>query len=207
MFKEFVIAALLIVAVPAMACNPKLELQMSVDHPPPTIRSTYNLDKISSLAASVGQPLHHEAFGFYISTFGYNIKIDDKVTKRTACEGPVAEIRLFLTNRVIELASDLESHGCRREPISAHYLLHARLDDEILGIYAGQVMAALRARFAGHSFEDPGRGNVHYIAGTAIRQVVDRVLQSFGHARDLAIATADNDQELKRLTSACNRSL
>jgi hypothetical protein len=203
MFNGLVIAALLIGVAPAIACSPKLKLGVTVDHPLPIIRSTYNLNEIRNLAANSTQPLSHEAFGAYITTFGYQITAEYKIVADADCGTADAEVHLFLTNRIIEIASDLENYGCRRDSITAHYMLQAQNDDRIITIYADRIAEALRVRFDTHSSGDPHRDDVRYVARTAIKAVVDSAFQSFTDARETA--AADNGQEVARLASACTQ--
>jgi hypothetical protein len=207
MFNGPVIAALLIGATPAPGCGPTPQVEVTVDHPPPGIRLTYELNEIQALAAGSRQPLRHEAFGFYISVFGYDIRGANKVGGTPDCRATATKVRLFLVNRTIEIASDLENHGCSLDSITAHYMKHARNDDTILMIYADRIVKALRVRFGAHSFADPARNDNVYGAGTAIKEVVENVLQSFSQARQTAATRTDNEQELERLASACTRSL
>jgi hypothetical protein len=207
MFHGLVIATLLIGVAPAMGCSPTLQTEVTVDHPPPTIRSTYDLKEIQALAVSSGQPLRHEAYGFYISVFGYNISAGYKAGGTSGCEAVDAKVDLVLANRTIEIANDLKDHGCRPDTVIAHYLLHALNDDEIFTIYASRIAQALRSRFDGYSFDDPEGGDVLQVAGSAVKDVVGSVLQSFEQARETAAASADSDQELERLAGACIRSL
>ena len=54
---------------------------------------------------------------------------------------------------------------------------------------------------------DPGQGDVRDKATAAIGQVMDEVLESYGQDRGKALAAADNEEELKRLSGACIRAL
>jgi hypothetical protein len=203
MVRGLAVAALLIDVTPAIGCSPQLALAVNVDHPPPVIRSTLDLHEIRALAASLAQPLHHDAFGFYVATFGYDIQSRYNLAGPLDCGVIIARIRLFLENRAIEIASDLQNHGCRRESITEHYMLHARTDDEALVTYAGRIVEALTTRFTSYSLGDSDPNDIRQAAGIAIKEVVSNELRSFTYAREMAATAADNDQELNRLASAC----
>ena len=207
MVGEAALAAWLASAMPITACAPKLDLTVIAAHLPPTVQSTYGLDEIRSLAARSGRPLRHEAFGFYLSTFGYRVAVDHRKVAGADCGMIAAEVRLVLGGRLIEIASDLEHRSCRREVILSHYMLHAQYDDVALSAYANRALKELQSRPDAQLLGDPGQGDIQDAAATAIKQVMDEVLRSFDQDRQDALAAADNDDELRRLSGVCGRAL
>jgi len=207
MLGEAALAVLLTGATPVAACTPKLDLTVIADHLPPAIQSTYDLEEIRALAKSMGRPLRHDALGFYASTFGYKIGVDLRKPVGAECGVVVAEVRLILGGRLIEIARDLEARSCQRDVVVSHYKLHAQQDDKALSAYANRALEALRTRPEAHLLGDPGQGDLRDTATASIQKVMDEVLESYDQDRGRALAAADNDEELKRFSGACIRAL
>jgi hypothetical protein len=204
---EAALAVLVTSIAPASDCTPRLDLTVIADHLPPALRSTYDLDEIRVLATRTGRPLRHEALGFYVSTFGYKVGVDLGKPVGAECGVVIAEVRLILGNRLIEVARDLEARSCQRDVVVSHYKLHAQHDDKALNAYANRAFEALKTKPEGDLLGDPGQGDVRDRATAAIGQVMDEVLESFSEDRGHALAAADNEEELKRISGACIRAL
>ena len=207
MVGEVALAVMLAGATPAAACTPKLDVTVDAEHRPPTVRSSYALDEIRALAQRAGRPLRHEAFGFYVSTFGYKIDVDHRTTPGSECGTVIARVRLVLGGRLIEVAKDLEARSCQREVIVAHYKLHAKNDDKALSVYASRAYEAFKTKPVDDVLGDRDQGNVRDTATAAIGRIMDEVLESFDQDRSNALAAADNEEELQKLSSACIRAL
>jgi hypothetical protein len=207
MLGEAALAVMLAGTAPSAACTPKLDMTVIAEHLPPAVRSTYDLDEIRMFARRTGRPLRHEALGFYISTFGYKIGVDLKKGVGSECDVIIAQVRLILGGRLIEIAKDLEARGCQREVVVSHYMLHAQHDDKALSAYANRALETLKTRPEAHLLGDPGLGDMRDTAAAAIQRVMDEVLESFDQDRGNALAAADNEVELNRLSGACIRAL
>lgn len=93
---------------PAWRVRRQLDLTVVADHLPPAAQSAYGLDEIRELAARSGRPLRHEAFGFYVSTFGYKIGVDLRRAANIGCGVIVAETSI----NSAAVTSDLSSTPC-----------------------------------------------------------------------------------------------
>jgi hypothetical protein len=195
--------AMLLTSVPTSTCTPKIDVAVIAEHLPPAIRSTYDLDEIRELAKRSGRPLRHETLGFYLSTFGYNVGVDIKKGVGSECDVVIAQVRLILDGRLIEIPKDLESLSCQRDVVVSHYMLHAQFDDKALSVYANRAHERLRTSRLG----DPGQADLRDTTAAAIRKVMDEVLQSYDQDRGNALAAADNATELNRLSGACARAI
>ncbi|MGE0372900.1 MAG: hypothetical protein AB7Q01_13530 [Gammaproteobacteria bacterium] len=207
MLGEAMLAALLTGTPPAAGCTPRLDLTVIAGHLPPAIRSTYDFDEIRALATRARRSLRHEALGFYASTFGYQVEVDLRTAPGSTCDVVVAQVRLILGSRFIEIAKDLEARGCRRDIVVSHYMLHAQHDDRALSAYANRALEALKAQPEAHLLGDPGQRDPRDAVTASIQKIMDNVLESYDEERRNALAAADNDEELKRLSGACIRAL
>jgi hypothetical protein len=207
MLGEAALAVMLAGTAPATACTPQLDMTVIAEHLPPAIRSTYDLDEIRTFAKRTGKPLRHEVFGFYISAFGYKIGVDLKKPPGSECGVVIAQVRLILGDRLIEIANDLTARNCQRELIVSHYKLHAQQEDKALTAYANRAHETLKTKPTAYLLGDPGQADMRDTAAAAIQSVMDEVMESFDQDRSNALAAADNEVELNRLSGACARAL
>ncbi len=208
MVGEVVLVALMMTTVPVAACPPEMALDVLAEHHPPTVRSSYNLDQIREFATHMGRPAKHEPLGFYASIFGYTVDVQQTAVGMPGCKPAVAaRVRLILGGRLVEIGADLQSHGCQRNVILSHYMLHAQYDDEALSAYANRAMDALGKISTTELLGNQAQGSLVDNAAESIRRTMDKVLLSYDNVRAEAMALADNPEELNKLTNACRRTL
>jgi hypothetical protein len=140
--RALLVLMFLIAVAPAIACTPKLQLTVTAEHTAPVLQTTYALAQIRSLAHAMDYHLRHDVYGFYVSVFGYMVAIDRSSSE---CGEVGAKVRLRLSNRVVEIARDLEDQGCRPGEVISHYMAQARTDDEVLSLYAERIRKRLAA--------------------------------------------------------------
>src|SRR5689334_11220965 len=107
MMSQAVLTILLASAMPVVACTPKLDVKVTGEYHPPVVLSTYDANAIRALPVSAGQPLRHEALGFYIATVGYEVEVGAAMSAASECPVVTTVVHLRLGAHLIEIARDL----------------------------------------------------------------------------------------------------
>jgi hypothetical protein len=161
-------------------------------------------DEPPSSARTCGHTLCHRVLGFYVGGFGQEIRIDREPRispDGNNCDSLVTvSVHLSLTNRIIEVANDLESQGCRREVAWEHYRKHAAADDAVLSQYVQPVTVALQTAWP--EMQDLlGQGSDNDMAAlkTVIQSLLAKALQDYDQVRAEAFSAVDNPEEANNL--------
>ena len=206
-FAGLTAGALLIPSQAAAACpdEPRLTVAVVAEHHPLVMRSSYSFAQLREFAASAGYKGPHAPFGFYAGTFGYSVEIRDAEAGQPGCKQAVrVQVSMTLGSRLIEVGTDIP---CRRDAVLSHYQRHAEQDDTLLSGYARRALVTFdrmsSAELLGTQMQDKGTEAVTEV----IRSIMDRLLQPYDLDRKAALAAADTDAELLRLSAACGRKL
>jgi len=200
------LSVVLVAAGQPEACRepPRIASSVVALHGPVSEQTSYRRAEVQELARRSGLPLRHEPLGFYIGGFGQEILIDSE--RRTSTDGTRCDylttvtVRIYLINRLIEIASDLEVYRCKPEAVLQHYRMHAIADDMVLSRYVQPLNDALREAWPRMESKLGQSGN-NDIPGlrVAVQKLLEEVLRDYDPARAGALAAVDNPKEIENL--------
>lgn len=204
MATPIIIAAALLVGASTPPCSgpPDLEVEVVVTHEPIIERQTYRVAEIEELARLSGRVLRHQPLGFYTGGFGQTILVEQE--QRSPRDGmcstiTIITVQLYLTNRLIEVARDLEIEGCRPEIVREHYRKRAAADDTVLSRYVHPVTIALQtARPQIQSLLRQGDASDTSIK-VAVGRILERALERYDQVRADAFADVDSAEEIEKM--------
>lgn len=204
-----VVSLLMGASTPSCSGPPALEVGVAAIHESITERETYEVSEVEDLARRSRRTLRHRPLGFYTGGFGQEIFIDRE--NRTNVDGvcnnwTMITVRLHLTHRLIEVASDLKSKGCRPEVVWEHYRKHAAADDTVLSRYVQPVTSALETAWPElQSLLMQDVGNDAASLEDVVKSIIDRELQGYDQIRAAAFADVDSPEEVEKLL--CERKI
>ena len=174
-------AGWLALAPPVAACppEPRLDLAVWAERPPPTVRHTHTFSQINELAMQAGRQGKHAPLGFYIRTFSYGVNVEQVAEPGLArCTSAMrVQVRLLLSDRLVEIGRD---GPCRPEAVLSHYLVHANQDDHLLSRYVSQASAMFdrmpRSELLGASAPESTRAEV---VEAVVRHAMTELLRPF----------------------------
>lgn len=188
----------------ACSAPPRIASSVAALHSPVTEQASYNLAEIQEMARKSGLPLRHATLGFYIGSLSPEILTSTE--RRTNGDGSVCgylttvTVRLSLVGRLVEVANDLEGHGCNSEAVLRHYRKHAAADDAVLSQFVQRVNQALRdAWLQMQSKLGTNGGKDELGLKGVVETVLDQVLQDYKPVRTETLAAVDSPEEMESL--------
>lgn len=170
-----------------------------------TVGSAFTLRQIEDLSRRSGRTVKHRPYGFYASETRNVVKVQVDGAPTAQCPGLVAvQFTVKLTNRHIQVASDLLPDECRMRAATDHYRLHADADAAVIREYlpvlidtfARTPLPAVIGTF-GNSSQD------HASVANAMKSIARPILTEMTDAQTRAIDAVDTPDEVKRLEGAC----
>lgn len=188
----------------ACAEPPHVATSVAALHGPVMEQASYGVANLEEMARKSGLPLRHATLGFYIGDFGQEILVD--TARRASPDGnrcgylTTVTVRLFLANRLVEVADDLDSRGCRAAAVRQHYHKHAGADDLVLSRYVQSVTQALQNAWPQMRTKlGPSGDNDEPGLRDVVRVVLDGALRDYDRVRTETIAAVDTPKEVESL--------
>jgi hypothetical protein len=197
--RALLVLMFLTAGAPAFACTPKLHLTVTAEHSAPVLQTTY------TLAHSLTRWITICVMTYMAFMFPFSATWSRLIVRSLECGEVGAKVRMRLSNRVVEIARDLEDQGCLPAEVISHYMAQARTDEEVLPLYAERIrkrLAATPTSFFLRGVEDQTDVNLD-----AIRLIVDSALETYDADRRDKFAALDTDEAVARLADACGRKL
>lgn len=189
----------------ACAEPPHIATSVAAVHGPVMEQASYGVSDLQEMARRSGLPLRHATLGFYIGDFGQEILVD--TARRASPDGSrcgyltTVTVRLFLANRLVEVADDLDSRGCQAAAVLQHYRKHAGADDLVLSRYVQSVTRALEDAWPQMRTKlGPSGDNDEPGLRGVVRVVLDGALRDYDRVRTETIAAVDTPNEVESLT-------
>ena len=196
----------------AAACgvSPRADIQVVAEPGPVSVGSTFSLSEIDQLARETGYGGSGPRLGFYIGRFLHTVAIGLEPDLVTGCaERARVEVHMQLSDRHIEVGSELRQRPCLFTAALEHYEKKAKADEAALARYATAFATTLRSThlpavnlFSTQSLDEDARAQIE----EWVTVLVNESLQALHEERNAAQQAVDTPDELKRLERACERT-
>lgn len=177
-----------------------VNVEVSAEAADIAVRTDYSVTDLARLAGTVSQNPPHRVLGFYANTIGF--RLHTPALDTGDCADVLVEVQLVTTQRVIELASDIDR--CLFDAALRHYRHHAELQTHVLEQSGRALRSALRQFVADAVSSDE---DLKFGANTPFedrtRAFVDQWLDGLRQAAPSLQAAGDSDEELQALRQAC----
>lgn len=170
-----------------------------------TVGSSLSLAQLRDLSARSGRIPRHTPLGFYAADTRDTTTITVGNERNDVCLGPVGvQVAVQLTNRHIQVATDLKADACRYDIAVAHYQRHADADAAVVTRFI-PILTETFARAPLPSLVSAiGRtspDNAEIVI--AMKRIADPVLGEMGIAQRSAIEAIDTPEEISLLETSC----
>lgn len=174
---------------------PVFEVVLAVQ--PVAVASNVHVSDLAAMAASHHAPLRHPAYGYYVGTFGYLLKVINLDHSTGACPHSVkVHVLVGLAGRHIEIAQELKQSPCLYERYLSHYRKHAASDVAVVAEYRARVERALCSIIV--PIQDSGVDSENRIYRIA-SEMIDRTLEPLTPDRAAIAKRVDSPSEIERL--------
>lgn len=200
------VGSLLLAPATASECvkpvAPVFEVVLAVQ--PVAVASHLHVSDLAAMAASNHALLRHPAYGYYIGTFGYVLKVINLDSSTSPCPHNVkVRVLMGLAGRHIEIAQELKQRPCLYARYLDHYRKHAASDVAVVAEYATRAERALK------SMRVPAHDNMATLEGsiyTVARETIDRTLEQLTADRGAIARRIDSVSEIERLEHSCEKT-
>lgn len=199
------IGGLLLAPVAASGCsepiNPVFEVVLGIQ--PVALASDMHVADLASMAARTHVPLRHPAYGFYIGTFGYMLKVTDRDRGFGSCPHNIkVHVLMGIAGRHIEIGQELRKNPCMYSLYLQHYEKHAASDAAVVANYRTRVDRALRRMKISIQESSASPEDQVY---RLVRKTIDQTLQPLTPDRKAVSKEIDNPSEVEDLEHGCGR--
>ena len=164
------------------------------------VRTDYSLTDLARLAGTISQNPPHRVLGFYANSIGFRLHTPTPDTGD--CADVLVEVQLVTTQRVIELASDIDR--CLFDAALRHYRHHAEVQAHALEQSGRALRSALSQFVADALSSDEGlKSGANTVFEDRTRAFVDQWLDGLRKTAPFLQAVGDSAEELEALRSAC----
>lgn len=164
------------------------------------VRTDYSLTDLARLAGTISQNPPHRVLGFYANSIGFRLHTPTRDTGD--CTDVLVEVQLVTTQRVIELASDIDR--CLFDAALRHYQHHAELQAHALE-QSGRALRSALSQFVADaiSSDESLKSGASTTFEDRTRVFVDQWLDGLRKTAPSLQAAGDSTEELEALRSAC----
>ncbi len=198
------ISALTLTPAATSGCSepvrPSFDVVLGVQ--PVSVSSDMPLADLAALAARSHAPLRHPAYGYYVGTFGYSIKVIPASNEPCSKDFRV-RILMGLGGRHIEIAHELQADRCLYSNYLQHYEKHAASDVALIADYSRRVANALRST---PMRLQPGRVSSGDQMSDEVRKTIDKILVPLTSDRVAISRQIDSNAEVETLRHVCASS-
>lgn len=168
---------------------------------PVSVASNISAKELAAMAARSHAPLRHPAYGFYISTFGYILKVTDREMGSGSCPHDiVVHVFMGLAARHIVIAQELKESPCLYSVYLQHYKKHAASDVAVIVDYRARVTRSLRqAKISVQASSSSPEDQIY----RSVRDTNDRTLQPLTADRKAMSKEIDSSSEVDDLERGC----
>lgn len=186
-----------------------VSLEVAVSQAPLSVRTDFTLADLSRMAVQLSRRPPHPVLGFYSGTVGYalpRIEVDAVPLGRDSQPCPRVKVwtELVVTDRRIEIGSDLLGDPCRFRAALAHYRHHADAASLALERFAAALPAKLAPeieRYVACHPVRPGPDDAALL--DYVGRLLDQAVGAFSASLTAVQADMDTPQEAHALTASC----
>ena len=200
------LVSMLTTSAPAGVCPaPPVYVAVLMDDSAVAIRTDFTLAQIEAMRRQVGGIDRHPNLGFYGHRFGYTVDVNPIQAAGQNCVGSIqVKVHMVLSQRVIELGSDLQSNPCLFAVAEEHYRRHALADDRVFADYAHAIAPALDSAKLLPQQQDYPMGSIDpKQVEQRVRSTIDATLLTYQSARAAAQRSVDNKAEAAKMVKGC----